>query len=198
MLHISYLSILRLTLENFSLYQGELVCVMGPSGSGKSLLLRAIADLDPNDGVVTLGGIERVKIDAPEWRKNVTYVATTPAWWGDYVRDHFSDERRAREELAMMALPADVFDWTIDRLSTGESQRVSLARAIAGTPKFLLLDEPTSSLDEAAAFEVERRIAQLAADTTGIIMVTHDLAQARRMGSRLLVFSEHGVTEQRL
>src|SRR5215472_3580261 len=76
---------------SLSLSAGECIAVRGPSGSGKTLLLRAIADLDPNEGLVSLGGRDRSTIAGPEWRRLVGYVPAEPGWWADTVGEHFSD-----------------------------------------------------------------------------------------------------------
>src|SRR5438094_3327582 len=67
---------------SFSLSAGEALAVRGPSGAGKTLLLRAVADLDPNEGLVTLDGRERSIFAGPEWRRLVGYVPAEPGWWG--------------------------------------------------------------------------------------------------------------------
>ena len=76
---------------DFSLRGGEIIAVRGPSGSGKSLMLRAIADLDPAEGEVSLDGTKRARIPAPEWRRRVAFVPAESGWWDDRVREHFPD-----------------------------------------------------------------------------------------------------------
>ena len=76
---------------DFSLHGGEIVAVRGPSGSGKSLMLRAIADLDPAEGEITLDGTPRARIPAPEWRRRVAFVPAESGWWDDRVGAHFPD-----------------------------------------------------------------------------------------------------------
>jgi putative ABC transport system ATP-binding protein len=90
MLMISALKRLHISVS-FDLQDGECVALQGPSDIGKTLLLRSIADLDPNEGTVTLDGTLREAMAAPIWRKRVTYLAAEPGWWSDTVQEHFSD-----------------------------------------------------------------------------------------------------------
>jgi len=76
---------------SLSLSPGECIAVQGPSGAGKTLLLRAIADLDPNEGLVSLEGRDRSVIAGPEWRRLVGYVPAEPGWWADTVGEHFKE-----------------------------------------------------------------------------------------------------------
>lgn len=185
----------RLTVENLrraglevpalTLGRGECVTLMGPSGAGKSLLLRAIADLDPNDGEVYLDGRSRRSIPAPEWRTAVTYVAGESAWWSDIVRDHFRDPNAVRSRLKSLKLSDDSLAWTIRRLSSGERQRLALLRALEHEPDVLLLDEPTSALDSDAVASVEALLAAERRERgVALLWVTHDAAQAERVGDR--------------
>src|ERR1700758_1371717 len=80
---------------SLSLSTGECIAVQGPSGAGKTLLLRAIADLDPNEGSVFLDGRERTTIAGPDWRRLVGCVPAEPGWWAETVGMHFADWRRA-------------------------------------------------------------------------------------------------------
>src|SRR3954453_548103 len=75
---------------SFDLRDGECVALQGPSGAGKTLLLRSIADLDPNEGTVELDEPRGGATPAPAWRKRVTYLAAEPGWWLDIVQEHFS------------------------------------------------------------------------------------------------------------
>src|SRR4030088_3048492 len=74
---------------------GACAAITGPSGSGKSLFLRMIADLDPNEGRVWLQGKERASMAAPEWRKQATYVSAESGWWADRGIEHFDVSRRS-------------------------------------------------------------------------------------------------------
>lgn len=163
---------------------GECLAVAGPSGAGKTLLLRAIADLDPAEGGVALDGRDRFAMPAPHWRRLVGYVPAEPGWWADGVAEHFPqwDEALARRLL----LPDHVGQAAVARLSTGERQRLALIRALAAGPRVLLLDEPTSALDAAARDRVEDLLAERRRAGLALLWVTHDPAQAERVAARTL------------
>lgn len=163
---------------------GEIVCVRGASGAGKSLMLRALADLDPAEGEITLDGTPRAAIAAPDWRRRVAYVPAESGWWADRVRPHFSG---GTEIVAALGLDPAAFDWEVRRLSTGERQRLAIARALAMEPQVWLLDEPTGALDPAAGEQVEALLREGRAKGAAILVVTHDAEQARRLGDRTLL-----------
>ncbi len=171
---------------DLDLRHGECVGLRGRSGSGKTLLLRAIADLDPAEGQVALQGIGRASMSGPVWRERVAYVASDSGWWADRVGDHFVDWSAVTDEVAALGLPDDCRDWRVERLSSGERQRLGLLRALERAPSVLLLDEPTSALDTGAARAVEDILARRRAGGAGILWVTHDTAQAERVASRQL------------
>ena len=141
-----------------SLGIGTCAAITGSSGSGKSLFLRMIADLDPNEGEVWLNERERASMSAPAWRKQVTYVSAESGWWTDRVIEHFAVNRRSEVAAlaARLGLRVDLLDAPIAQLSTGEKQRFSLIRAVLPDPPVLLLDEPTGPLDEDRSFGSRR------------------------------------------
>lgn len=171
---------------SLTLSEGECVVVTGPSGAGKTLLLRAIADLDPNHGSVSLDGRDRSTIAAPEWRRLVGYVPAEPGWWADTVGEHFVDWAAGRTLFTNLGFAADAQSWPITRLSTGERLRLALIRALLVRPKVLLLDEPTSALDPASVNAVESVMACRIRAGLAVLWVTHDSAQAGRVASRRL------------
>ncbi|WP_407179212.1 ATP-binding cassette domain-containing protein [Bradyrhizobium sp. STM 3562] len=197
MLTVSALTRLHISVS-FELKDGECIALQGPSGVGKSLLLRAIADLDPNEGAVKLDGTLREAVPAPLWRKQVTYLAAEPGWWADTVQEHFTAWDAAVPLVARLGLPPDCGNWPIRRLSTGEKQRLGLARALMLRSRVLLLDEPTSTLDATSTTTVESIIAERVLSGTGAIWSTHDSAQARRVGSRLFVMGGGRLEEHQL
>jgi len=162
---------------------GECAAVHGPSGSGKTLLLRAIADLDPAIGEVTLDGQARERFSGPDWRRRVTYLAAESAWWGPTVREHAADWQAA--DLERLGFGMEVVDWEVERLSTGERQRLALARALSRDPSVLLLDEPTANLDDDNTERVERLVGEWRRRSGGsCIWVSHVPAQRERVASR--------------
>ena len=195
MLTVRGLKRLQLSVS-FDLQDGECVALQGPSGVGKTLLLRSLADLDPNEGTVKLDGMLREAMPAPAWRRRVTYLAAEPGWWSDIVQDHFAAWEDALPLVARLGLPDDCGGWSIQRLSTGERLRLGLARALMLRSRVLLLDEPTSALDPASAAAVEALIAERIANGTSAIWTTHDGAQARRVGTRIFVMKPNGGIEE--
>lgn len=183
---------------SFELADGECIAVRGPSGSGKTLLLRAIADLDPSDGAVLLDGQSREAMPAPQWRGQVIYVPAEAGWWSETVAAHFADWPAAAPLAKELGLSASCRDWPIERLSTGERQRLALIRALVHHPKVLLLDEPTSGLDSDAMAAVETMIQRRIAEGVSVVWVTHDSAQASRVAQRSLRVDQGRVSEASL
>jgi UDP-glucose/iron transport system ATP-binding protein len=197
MLTVSALKRLHISVS-FELKDGECIALQGPSGVGKTLLLRSIADLDPNEGTVKLDGTLREAVYAPLWRKQVTYLAAEPGWWADTVQEHFGDWENAIPLAMRLGFPPSCGGWPIQRLSSGERQRLGLARALMLRSRVLLLDEPTSALDSKSTATVESVIAERISNGTSVVWSTHDSAQASRVGSRLFVMHSGGrIEEQR-
>lgn len=178
---------------SLSLGRGETVIVSGPSGSGKTLFLRAVADLDPNEGRVLLNGVKREAIPPAVWRRRVGLLPAEPAWWAPTVGEHFPPH--AEPPLEALGLPGDALSWTVPRLSTGERQRLALLRLLANGPDVLLLDEPTANLDARSRERVEGLLLRYCEDSRcGTLWVTHDTGQGRRLGARLCLFEAGRIT----
>ena len=168
------------------LERGELVVVRGPSGSGKSMLLRAIADLDPIDaGWVLLDGRARETVRAPAWRSAVRYAHQGAPRLPGTVADNVA---AVATLLNVPPTPVAGLDPRADAswLSGGEAQRLALHRALLGTPRVLLLDEVTAALDRHAAAEAEARVQAFAREGGSVLWVSHDAALAQRLGGREL------------
>ena len=161
---------------------GSCCAVTGPSGAGKSVFLRMVADLDPSQGRVTLDGIDRDAVPAPLWRRRVTYLPAESGWWAESVGAHLAAPGPGfAADRAALRLPADVLDWPVARLSTGERQRLAFLRGLAGNPRVLLLDEPTAALDPAATEAVEAILRRRLAEGMAALVVSHAADQVARL-----------------
>ena len=162
---------------------GECVCISGPSGSGKSLFLRAVVDLDPHHGKVYLDEIECNETSPEQWRRRVGLLPAESHWWHDTVGEHLEDVETSL--LNSLGFSQNVLAFELMRLSSGERQRLALIRLLHNQPQALLLDEPTASLDP----ESTRRVEQLLADYSiqhqaPVIWGSHDPEQIKRIANR--------------
>ncbi len=162
---------------------GTCVCIHGPSGAGKTLLLRAIADLDPHGGEALLDGTPSESFSPPEWRKRVGLLPTESRWWERTVGEHYLNGEN--HWLSQLGLASDVLAWDVNRLSTGERQRLALGRLLENRPQVLLLDEPTASLDSENTERVEELLNNYRLENeAAVLWVTHEAAQASRVSAR--------------
>lgn len=188
--------------------EGEVVCVIGPSGSGKSTMLRCINLLEvPTDGEITVDGfkITDKKADLNKIRRNIGMVFQqfnlfphltveqniTMAPVDAKIMTKDEAKKKARELLDRVGL-AEKIDAYPQSLSGGQQQRVAIARALAMKPDIMLFDEPTSALDPETVGEVLSVMKELAAEGMTMMVVTHEMAFARDVASRV-VFMEGGV-----
>ena len=179
--------------------EGELLVVIGPSGGGKSSLLRCVNRLnDIDSGSIHLDGGSIYDLPVIELRRKVGMMFQKTAAFEGSVADNIAYGARLRgqtlgreEILALMSqvsLEAELADKPASDLSGGQEQRLAIARALALNPSLLLLDEPTSSLDPIATSRVEDSLMRLRrASNLTMIWVSHSIEQARRIGSRVLL-----------
>lgn len=173
---------------------GQCVCLSGASGCGKSLTLRAMADLDPHTGEVALNGEKATDIHGPEWRQQVGLLPAESRWWCETVGEHFQTIDEAL--LAKVGFSGDVMQWKISRLSTGERQRLALLRLLGNQPRALLLDEPTASLDRENISRVEGLINEYRQQhSTAVLWVSHDAGQIARVSSRHVMIKDRVLVE---
>ena len=180
---------------------GEPTVVIGPNGSGKTTLLRAAMGLLPaTSGLITWGGREAspparraIMFQRPAMLRrsaaaNVRYALAAAG----VPRD--TRAQRTGELLADVGL-GGLARRPARRLSGGEQQRLGLARALARDPAILFLDEPTASLDPAATKAIEDIVRRIAARGVKVVMSTHDLGQARRIGGDIVLMHRGRVVE---
>jgi putative ABC transport system ATP-binding protein len=181
------------------------VCVAGPSGCGKSSLLRLLNRLaEPAEGTVRYRGEDVRDRDPLELRREVALVPQLPALLDGTVAENLvfaaglnGSEPDLARLLDLAGLDASFAERDTGRLSVGEQQRAMLARALAVEPGVLLLDEPTSALDESARGAVEATLRDLRSRLgLALVLVTHDLDQARRMADWVVRLEAGSVVAQ--
>jgi phosphate-transporting ATPase len=180
----------RLHIPWLEVSEGECLAIMGASGAGKSLFLRSIVDLDPNQGEVSLSGRSRARMSACEWRRQVMLVPAESGWWADTVGVHFLAGHPAEALVASLGLPPEALGWSVARLSSGERHRLAIARALSFEPQAILLDEPAAALDLAATDRLEAVLKGRLAAGACLLLVTHDKEQAARMATRTIVIAD--------
>jgi putative ABC transport system ATP-binding protein len=184
----------RLHEADGSVPRDGVTAIVGPSGSGKSTLLRLCNRLEiPDEGVVRLHGDDVATIDPLVLRRRVGMVFQRPTPFAGTGRENLrvADAAIADADAAALLervrLDAAFLDRDALQLSGGEAQRLCLARSLAAQPDVLLMDEVTSSVDPATRVALEELARACAAEGTPVLWVTHDLAQARRVGDHVLV-----------
>lgn len=195
---------------DLDVYEEETLVIMGPSGTGKSVLIKHIVGLfDPDEGEVVVDGISVPDADAEEIeevRSRISYVFQNSALFdslsvGENIRLGLPEElcdrepeecgRRVRESLRHVNLDPSVLPLLPAELSGGMQKRVALARAIVGRKKYILYDEPTTGLDPVNAARINELIAALR-DEIGLasVVVTHDVESAFFLGDRIALLSD--------
>lgn len=200
---------------SFNIKQGEIVALIGPSGTGKSTLMRCLNFLEKADsGHITLDGYKvdtdkASKLDIAYLRKHTSMVfqhynlfknKTVLGNVTEALTTVHKTPAREAKELALQCLEKvemlDKQNAYPSRLSGGQQQRVGIARAMAVKPKLLLFDEPTSSLDPELVDEVLKVIKSLAEQKHTMLLVTHELAFARDVANQVIFLNEGGIYEQ--
>ena len=186
---------------NFQVKRGEVLAIVGPSGSGKSSLLRLLNRLDePTTGTVYIEGIDYKQIAPREVRRRLGMVTQRPYFFPGTVEENLQfgplqrGQRLSFESVKALLTRVGLEGYAsrnVANLSGGEAQRVSVARTLANSPVLLLLDEPTSALDEASKVGIESLLRSIVKDQgLTCILVTHDIAQASRVAERALLIQD--------
>jgi len=189
---------------------GGKYAVLGPSGAGKTTLLRLLNRLeDPTAGTLRFHGRSYAQLSAITLRRRVAMVFQVPVIFPGSVRDNLCTalrlQRRSREidpkdltwALKLAGLDGAMLVRDAATLSTGEKQRVCIARALMTGPEVLLLDEPTAALDPTAAHRLVQSIVQLSrTEGLTVIMVSHQPEHARGVGGEVILLVGGRVVEQ--
>lgn len=186
---------------------GETVVLFGPSGSGKSVLLRLIAGvIDPDEGRILIGGEDVTEVDA-EFRgvgmafQNFALFPHMSAF--DNIATPLEARRQSSgaikagvESIARLLKIEHVLSHKPRALSNGQKQRTALARALAGSPPVLLLDDPLRNVDAKLRFEMRLELPRLLADRGAtVVYVTQDYKEAMALGDRIAVMNDGGIVQ---
>ncbi|MEO6510993.1 MAG: ATP-binding cassette domain-containing protein, partial [Nocardioides sp.] len=188
--------------------KGELVVLVGPSGCGKSTTLKMINRLiEPTSGQIFIDGQDVTKSDAVKLRRGIGYVIqqiglfphqkvvrnvmTVPLLYGESTAHA---RERARELLDLVGLDSATYgDRYPHQLSGGQRQRVGVARALAADPPVLLMDEPFGAVDPVVRIRLQDEFLKIQRELgKSVVLVTHDIDEAVRMGDRVAVFEKGG------
>ena len=184
----------RLPALDLLVEEPQLVCLVGPNGSGKTSLLHALAGIGSTSGVVRIDGRALSEASQAERRRLLSYLpAAREAAWPLTARDLVrlglpSEAGKAEAESALEQLNLLPFaNRRVDRLSTGERSRVLIARSLAAKPRLLLLDEPIANLDPLWQLTLMDLLAGLAGEGQAVLLALHDLDLAARYADWLIV-----------
>ncbi|ATF91504.1 ABC transporter ATP-binding protein [Cedecea neteri] len=192
---------------NMTINEGEFCTFVGPSGCGKTTTLRMINRLDiPDSGEVYIQGEPLSRADIIQIRRKIGFVMQSPALFPHRTVaeniatvprllgwDKRAISRRIDELVALMSLNPLVLKRYPHQLSGGQQSRVSIARALAADPPILLMDEPFAAIDPVVRDRLQGELLALQARLhKTIILVTHDINEAIRLGDRIAIFREGG------
>ncbi|MBL4761899.1 MAG: ATP-binding cassette domain-containing protein [Gammaproteobacteria bacterium] len=176
---------------SLSIKAGQCLCLWGDSGVGKSMLLRAIADLDEHEGELSSGELFCHSTTPTQWRHLIRLVPPESSWWFPQVADHYDALQDA--DLRALGLPEGIKTQAVEQLSSGEKQRLSLLRALDSSPRVLLLDEPTANLDAKNCLRVEALIKSYLEKGGACLWVSHDKAQRERVADEAFELTASGL-----
>ena len=166
---------------SFELQATQQVVLFGESGTGKSVLFKALADLINHQGYVALKGRSQSDYCPEKWRQQVMFFSAETAWWKETPEAHF-DQLPTQAQLEAIGLNLAQLKQPISGLSSGEKQRFALLRGLSYQPTVLLLDEITANLDKLSTLNVERVVQDYCqTQQAAMIWISHDEAQQARL-----------------
>ncbi len=186
----------RLKATSLELRAGELTCLIGPNGSGKTSLLHALAGIGAPGGEVRIGGVDPRRLPASQRPLLFAYLpASRDIHWPLTAADLIALGLPAQDRTAVDRVMADLHledfaERRVDRLSTGERSRVLIARALVARPKLLLLDEPAANLDPLWQIRLMDHLRDYARGGHALLVAMHDLELARHYADRLIIMHE--------
>lgn len=194
---------LRLKIQQADLDPEMPTMILGPNGAGKSLLLRVLHGLTlPQGGRITFpGNLGQQKHQAMVFQRPVLLRRSVMENVAFALRARGTDRNQSRDiagNWLERARLGDLADAPARRLSGGEQQRLAMVRALACDPKLIFLDEPCANLDPRASVQIEHLIKSAVASGVKVIMVTHDQAQARRLGGEFILMHQGQIVAQAL
>lgn len=198
LLELDQLCIAPLNAFSAQLNRGDIVALWGASGSGKSRLLYAIADLVPHTGHALLKQKNASRYSPSRWRQQVMLVPSRIEWWEETALDHFA-KKPDNDLLSQLNISATLLTQPVAELSTGQKQRLGILRALVRSPQVLLLDEPTANLDEKNVLAVEAIIKDwVKRSDRAVIWCSHDQQQISRIADRSWQINDCDVVEKTL
>ncbi|OHX27395.1 methionine ABC transporter ATP-binding protein [Streptococcus iniae] len=181
----------------FAVEKGDFISIVGPSGGGKSTLLKLASHLlSPSQGKILFEGNDIAKSDPIKLRQAISYCFQTPYHFGKVVKDDIAypfsirhqayDDKRVKELFELFQMDLAYLEQDVKKLSGGEKQRIALIRQLLFMPQILLLDEVTSALDAQNKVLVEEVIKTLHEQGITILWITHDETQSRKYANKII------------
>jgi len=192
-----------LEIDNLEIYQGEITCIVGRSGGGKSTFLKLLNNMiSVKKGNIRFKGENIEEYNPIKLRREILMLPQNPVIFSGTIRDNFTitlqyndlelkDDKRYNELLQKVGLSNQNLDSSAEKLSGGEKQRLALARILLLDPDILLLDEPSSALDEETEELIIDMVVNFINQKNGtLVMVTHSKEIAKKYADRIITINE--------
>lgn len=202
--HFSYGEVEVLRDVSVDIAPGEVVALLGPNGAGKTTLIELILGfLKPNSGELNVLGIdpqigkadfwEEIGVLQQQWRDHPKWRVREQLEWIASAHKSVGKHVKTPEEVLAEVGLSDFMNHQLGKLSGGQRRRVDFAAATIASPKLLILDEPTTGLDPVARNDIHMLIDAAQDRDASVLMSTHDLAEAEKIASRIMILSNHRI-----